>query len=208
MAMKFDELNTLKGNRSMPYDKYFGEMELTDEQIEDRIKTAEEIGDLMIFLFALIITMLESDSLDRDYIVLTATEGYMGIIRAYMGIDKYLDDYIREFSTTFLSTTLDNINDAWYFSRDRAMFIAENESNNVFSHNEYEQAVKEGKTKKEWITMRDARVRHTHAVVDGRIIGMTEQFVVGDSLMDFPRDTAYSPSAKEVIACRCSIKYY
>lgn len=211
--MKFDETNRLNQSdqsnqkRSMPFDVYFGEMYLTEEQIENRIEAARELEDLMLFIFALIAAMLDSESVDKDYIAVTITDRYRAILAAYMGIDEYLDRYISEFSNTFIKTTFERIGESWYLSADRATFIAENESNNVFSHDEYEQAVREGKAKKEWVTMRDGKVRHTHKEVDGRTIPIGELFAVGDSLMGFPRDTEYAASAKEVISCRCSIKY-
>ena len=42
MIYDFDELNNI---RSMPFEKYFGEMPLTDEQKEKRISISEEFGN-------------------------------------------------------------------------------------------------------------------------------------------------------------------
>ena len=50
--LSFDELNKLYSEqvneRSMPYDKFFGEMDLSREQIERRKETAKRIEDFMI----------------------------------------------------------------------------------------------------------------------------------------------------------------
>lgn len=209
MEREFDELNTpMPYIRSEPFDIYFGDMDLTDEEKEKRIDVAEKLDDLMLFLFALIALMRESNAIDKDYIALQINNRYMAILQGYMGIDKYLEEYINSFSNTFIKTTFDSIDDDWYLSVDRARFIAENESNNVFSYDEYTRALKDGKTKKRWITMKDRRVRHSHRELDEKTLEISEQFVVGDSLMNFPRDETFSPSAGQVISCRCSIKYF
>lgn len=45
-ALSFDELNQMDMNtRSIPYEKYFGEMELPKEEKETRIKLAENMED-------------------------------------------------------------------------------------------------------------------------------------------------------------------
>lgn len=242
MAREFDELNASeKNNRSIPFDIYFGEMELMEEQKERRIAVAEELDELMLFLLALIATMVENDSLDKDYILTQINQRYLHIVGKYVDVDEYTENHIRQFSSTFLKTTIDNITDStylssnksvliserekcientkeiikdttnkksWYLSSDRATFIAENESNNVVSHDEYVKAIKSGRTQKQWITMRDKRVRHTHMVLDSKTIGIGETFKVGNSFMNFPRDEEFFPDPQEVISCRCSIKYF
>lgn len=209
MAREIDELNIpMLYSRSEPFEQYFGDMDLTEEEKEKRIEVAEGLDDLMLFIFALISIMRENNAVDKDYIALQINSRYMTILQGYMGIDKYLEDYIRQFSNTFIQTTFDSIDDSWYLSTDRARFIAENESNNTCSYDEYTQAVKDGKTRKEWITMRDRKVRHSHREIDGKVLKISEQFVVGDSLMNFPRDETFSPSAEQVISCRCTVKYF
>lgn len=207
MARGFEELNVLN-NRSIPFETYFGEMEITEEQKEKRIAFAEDLKELMLFLFALILTMVEYDSLDKDYILIQLNRKYLYIAGKYIDVDEYAEKYVRQFSSTFLQTTLDNIEEEWYLSPDRAAFIGENESNNVVSHDEYVKAVKSGKKQKQWITMRDKRVRHTHMVLEGKSIGIGETFKVGNSFMNFPRDEEFFPDPQEVISCRCSIKYF
>lgn len=209
MEREFDELNSQKSySRSLPFERYFGEMELNEEEKEKRIEAAKDLDDLILFLFALIAIMRESNAVDKDYIALQINNRYMDILQHYMGVDEYLENYVRQFSDTFIKTTFDSIDDSWYLSADRSRFIAENESNNVFSHDEYTRALKEGKTKKRWITMKDRRVRHSHRELDEKTLEISEQFVVGDSLMNFPRDETFSPNAGQVISCRCSIKYF
>lgn len=208
MAREFDELNVLeKNNRSVPFDIYFGEMELTEGQKEKRIAVAEELDELMLFLFALIAAMLETDSLDRDYILIQVNQRYLQIAGKYVDVDKYVEDYIKRFSDTFIQTTFDRIDDLWYLSADRASFIAENESETTWNYEEYKKAIKSGKTKKKWDDVRDSKERKTHREVGGTIIPIEDTFVVGNSLMRYPKDDSLGADTKEIINCRCTIKY-
>lgn len=208
MAREFDELNAPeKYSRSVPFDIYFGEMDITEEQKEKRIAVAEELDELMLFLFALIAAMLETDSLDRDYILIQVNQRYLQIAGKYVDVDKYVEDYIKRFSDTFIQTTFDRIDDLWYLSADRASFIAENESETTWNYEEYKKAIKSGKTKKKWDDVRDSKERKTHREVGGTIIPIEDTFVVGNSLMRYPKDDSLGADAKEIINCRCTIKY-
>lgn len=208
MAREFDELNAPeKNNRSAPFDIYFGEMEITEGQKEKRIAVAEELNELMLFLFALIATMLETDSLDRNYALFQVNQKYLHIVSKYVDVDEYMEDYIKRFSDTFIQTTFDSIDDLWYLSADRASFIAENESETTWNYEEYKQAIKSGKTKKQWDDVRDGKERKTHMEVGGTIIPIEDTFVVGNSLMRYPKDDSMGAEAKEIINCRCTIKY-
>lgn len=96
----------------------------------------------------------------------------------------------------------------YYYSIDRAIFSAENESAITYDRQDYLQAIKEEKTKKLWVDVRDRRERKTHLEVGGEVKPINEPFVVGDSLLLFPHDTSYGAEAKEIINCRCSITYF
>lgn len=208
MENGINELNIpIPHSRSEPFETYFGDMDLTEEEKEKRIEVAKSLDDLMLFLFALIALMKESNSIDKNYIFLQINSRYTEILNRYIGIDEYLEDYIRRFSDTFIETTLDSIDDPWYLSRDRARFIGENESETVWNYDEYKQAIKKGKTRKKWIDVKDRRERKTHRKVGGTIIPIEDVFVVGSSLMRYPKDTLYGAEAKEIVNCRCTIKY-
>lgn len=209
MAREFDELKALgKYNRSIPFDIYFGEMELTDEQKEKRIAVAEELDELMLFLLALIATMAENDSLDKNYILIQVNQRYLHIVSKYVDVDEYVEDYIKRFSDTFVKTTFDSIDNPWYLSSDRARFISENESETTWNYEEYKRAIKSGKTKKQWDDIRDNKERKTHREVGGKVIPIEDTFVVGNSLMRYPKDDSLGADAKEIINCRCTIKYF
>ena len=52
MENKYDELNLIK-SRSVPYELYFGKMELDEEQKEKRIEFSKKMEEIIIFLLPL-----------------------------------------------------------------------------------------------------------------------------------------------------------
>ncbi len=207
MEHEFDELNNQK-SRAIPYEQYFGEMELTEEQKEERIKASKRIEDMMLFLFSLLSVMKEYSYENLEFVVSQVKNQYSDVLSVSMEMDEYLNGYVNDFSEQIVETTQNHMDDEWYLSDDRAMFVAENEANTTFNYLEYKKAIESGKKKKRWITMRDRHVRHTHQLVEGKTIGINDVFLVGDSEMFYPKDTTFGASALEIVNCRCSIKYF
>lgn len=219
--MKIDELNII--TKSVPYEKYFGEMDLTEEQKEKRKKFAEEMEELLIFLFALLALYRQYEAgINYVYVQNLAVEKYTKIIlesrekvfgdvylddESLNEIDDYLNEYAKEFVSTTLETTKKHADNDYYFSNDRAVFVAENEANTVMNYLEYKKAVSIGKTQKTWVDIRDNRERKTHLKVGRKTIRIEKAFLVGDSLMMFPKDTSMGAAPEEIINCRCTIKY-
>ena len=102
---------------------------------------------------------------------------------------------------------MENLSDDYYKSEDRAILIAENEANSNINYFDMKQAVEEGKTKKRWKTQRDKKVRETHKQIDGQEIDIEDAFLVGDSLMRFPKDIYYGASLEEIAGCRSVVEY-
>jgi hypothetical protein len=75
------------------------------------------------------------------------------------------------------------------------------------NHQDFMDAIAAGFTLKKWVDIRDKRERKDHREVGGTIKPITEPFLVGDSVMDYPKDTSYGASASQIVNCRCSIKY-
>ena len=60
-----------------------------------------------------------------------------------------------------------------------------------------------GFEKKQWVTAGDARVRHSHAVLNRKTVGLYSPFIVGSQQMQLPGDS--SASAENVVNCRCHV---
>ena len=204
----FDDINRLGiKRRSESYSEYFSDMDLTDEQKAERESFSQDADDTFTDIMLLIILMREFGGVDEEYVTETLTSEYRAVVASYLAIDDYLDSYINDFATDFVSTTMDNIENAWYLSEDRVMFDSENEANTALNYKDYQKAILSGKKYKTWLTYGDSRVRKTHRPLDGKTIPITSLFEVGDSLMRYPRDMKYYPKPEQTINCRCSLHY-
>lgn len=84
----------------------------------------------------------------------------------------------------------------------RSVTIARTEvarSSNFGATEGYRQA---GVEEKEWLATQDAAVRETHEEADGQVVGIDEEFEVGDATCQFPGDTG---DPEEDINCRCGV---
>lgn len=203
MTSRFDKLNNL----SMDYSKYFGEMALTDDQKKQRIAFSKKMEDVMLFLFELLDVMADFGNKDEEYVKKEIATRYLSVLMTYTAIDDFFKMYADYFAEETLRTTLENIDAEWITSNDRAKLIAENEANTSLNRVDYINAVASGKTRKQWITMKDYRVRKTHQEIDNKVLPIDGVFIVGDSMMYFPKDTSLGADMKEIANCRCSVKY-
>ena len=234
----FDRINVLNGPklRSMEFDKYFGEMGLTEEQTEERISLAEDLEKDMLYFFYLMIAQSQYETeLDVNE---EMNARFRETIGNHMEISDRLDDHITELvddiervTALHLATLIvltDEVNrdiasqaeeqskeaedrekklesEQYWLSDDRARFIAEEESNTAFNDSDFEDAIEAGYTMKTWNTMLDRYVRKTHRPMEGKTIPIDDYFIVGNSMMLYPRDPDGDP--EEVISCRCWLTY-
>lgn len=208
-GLSFDELNSLLANkRSMSFEQYFGEMELSDEEIQNRIELAEKLEDGFLFVLALLFTMQQQNAVNWERARREYENRYLSVLSGYVTITPYIRNYVRSMSYDVMDSTRNHQSDIYYYSPDRSRFMAENESNFARSYQVNEDAVESGAIRKRWITMRDKKVRETHREVDGQVKAIDDLFYVGGSLMSYPRDGSLGASSAEIIGCRCSIEYF
>lgn len=211
----YDELNIRPDNhRSEPYKEYFSKMSISDKEKQERIAFSEQMEEVVLYILALIETTIESGETKREYIQIQFYDKYLDVIASYMLIDTYIKQYATDITKQIIDITFErlssedkSITDDYYLSNDRAMFISECEANSILNYRQYSKAVKSGKTKKKWIDVGDKRERKTHLEVGGTTLPIGEPFSVGDSLLQFPKDTSLGASADEIVNCRCSIQY-
>ena len=211
----YDELNIRPNNRrSEPYKEYFSKMSISDKEKQERIAFSEQMEEVVLYILALIETTIESGETNQEYIQTQFYDKYLDVIASYMLIDTYIKQYALDVTKQIIDATFErfsaedkSITDDYYLSNDRAMFISECEANSILNYRQYSKAVKAGKTKKKWIDVGDKRERKTHLEVGGTTLPIDEPFSVGDSLLQFPKDTSLGASADEIVNCRCSIQY-
>lgn len=150
----------------------------------------------------------------------------MNAINTYTHANSELTEMASQYAEQFVNTTVENaekyglfdeskeISDkdlqkvAYFFSEIRAKFNAADTANSVFNYDEYREAIEDGRQYKQWVTMKDERVKRTHSEVDGMIIPMDELFQVGNAQMRFPHDWDMAADfPEELINCRCTINY-
>lgn len=207
--ISFDELNRLNQiHKAIPYTQYFGEMDLTDEQIEQRISLAEKLEESFLFVLALVFTMKQYNLVDWAKARKEFEKGYRNVLHSMDVADDYLETYIKSISQEVVASTERNQEDLYYYTSDRAIFMAENESNLVYNHSDFEYAKKSGKKKKRWVAILDHETRETHRAVNGIVLPINEPFIVGSSLMQHAHDASLGASTSELANCRCSTKYF
>lgn len=205
---EIDEINDLSESNILSIKDYFDEMELTEEEKEQRKKFAYEMEDILLFIFALFSVMKQYDNLNKHYIISQLQTRYLDTVSKYINVDRYIEDYIKEFAIDTVNTTVKNEDKLYFTSDDRAVLIAENESHFTLNRKEYLDAVKSGKKKKQWVDVRDKKERKTHREVGGTVILIDQPFIVGNSLMMFATDHSLNAEAKELINCRCTTRYF
>lgn len=208
--MYIDELNNLvyESSLSSDYKDYFSDMDLTEEQKEERIAFADKFDEIMLFLFFLVEAYAVYGSVNKDFIITRIKQKYTDLVVQYIDIDDYIENYISDFSNSVVETTEENRDVSYFISLERAIYIAENEANTILNYKDFQDAIKKGYNKKAWITERDSKVRKSHISIDSKVIDIYEPFLVGNSLMLYPKDNSFGADAKEIVNCRCSIKYF
>lgn len=220
----FDNINILK-RRSLPYDEYYGDMQLTSEQKKKRRELALILEDYIMIFFDVIYMGYMQDisneitaKQDLTY-NLYSTLSDKGFFESEDELDKYIADTVNNAYTSTQDNLVNHFDDydytgngPYWVSEDRAMFVAENEANTLFNSQEYMEAKANGYTHKIWMAYPDDRVRPTHVDVDGAKIPIGSYFDVGRARMLYPKDVTSELSTgadcpEEVVNCRCTVIY-
>lgn len=205
--------------RRIPLKEFFKKMFLPEAEKNRREKIASDFEEVFIILFLLIAADYELDRLESE-------EYYTDTLERYYEdkAEKYLDDageyidLVKPLLEDIVITTLKHVSDSqidvitdrqdnYYLSNDRALELAENGSNMIADYGDYENAVKDGYTKKQWHTMEDDKVRDTHIPMDGKIVPIDAYFNVNGSKMRYPHDLSMNPDISEISNCRCVCEY-
>ena len=226
--MKFDELNQLK--------RFYSKMGISDSEKKKRTNLAYLLYDAIYYTFVLIKTesriKQEFQNREQTTSVKSTLKDGVNVLRYFdttenpLIIDDtakatlenritdvfnreglpYEPDYVARLADEVIETTKRHPDDDYYLSQERALLIAQNESNTTYNHVDYITAKKSGKQYKTWITEGDERVRQAHVDVDMRTIPIDEYFLVGNDTMRYPHDYL-NGSPDNLINCRCICTY-
>lgn len=221
-VLGIDELNIAERysptNKPIPYKEYFGEMDLTDDEVRERIAMANRLeDDAFKWVFGAIALAASLGALDSEQMYVDALyTRYRDVVEDFgysvqNGYER-VDDYIYSASGLIVGNTFKRITDGvitntYFVSDDRAMFCAEEETNSVEECAGFVDAVVAGKRYKRWSAIIDKRTRDHHKDYDGTIVPIEQPFeIMGERLM-FPRDVSMGASSDNVTNCRCHAIY-
>lgn len=213
-VLSFDELNRLYEEehtlRSMPFEQFFGEMDLSQEQKDAREDTAKKIEKFIRDALIAMYYMTQDGIFDYGEAEEAISKPYNGLLKelAIPLTAFFTMSHVISVTTEIISATLNHPDDPYYFSTDRARLIAENEANSIFNDAQFQDAILTGKTRKGWKAILDSRTRQTHIEANGQEVPIDLPFEVGDSLLMFPRDMSLGASPDEIVNCRCTSYYF
>ena len=206
--MTWDELNQLVGhNISEPFDEYYEPMQISREQKRKRIELAQRLDDVFIALLAEMFyadqlgVIVGSDIYDRT------RDAYLTAISESIEPDEFLFDHGVMLIAATLKVLSRHADDPYYYSEDRAMAIAEEDSNRVWAYEEFGEAVDGDVRYKTWHTIMDGRERDSHAEVNEMTIPIDEPFELAGGLLMYPGDDSMGVSDDELCGCRCSLSF-
>lgn len=193
-----DELNNLTK------EAYFGDIGLTRQQYEERVALADDLETVVLFMYNLIPNI---NTLGAIAIASLVADRYISAVSKYIEPDEYIYTYAIYIANSLVEATINHMDSEYYTSYKRALFVACEMSMEVFNHSEFESAKQQGKTRKQWVDVRDKVERESHLKVGRTIVEINKPFLVGDSLMMYPKDRSLGADAEEIINCRCTLRY-
>ena len=201
----YDSVNRL---RSVEYTEYFRPMGITQDQRDQRIAYATALGDGLSELLAWAAIKAQYGTLTRDDIFDRLMTIYAAALASQpdVQVDAYLEKHMRRSASFIADTTVKKVGNQWFFSADRAEFIAENDANDIFDYQEFQDARRQGKRTKTWNTMQDKKVRDYHKAAQGLTVGIGDYFYVGGEYGLFPHDTEHF-SPENTVNCRCWLTF-
>lgn len=203
----FDELNKMVGmKRSEPFDKYFAPMHLSAEKKRERKRVAEGLEEDFLYMLAYmfyaypIVNADMIDELKNRYLNRLIELGVIASVAEY-------ESQAYKFAADVITVTQRHKDDPYYYSADRARFMAEDQANFIGDMGDFAEALEAGYRYKTWQTVGDNRVRFSHEEVDGLTIPIEEPFELAGGYMMAPHDGSLGVDESELIMCRCTLAF-
>lgn len=191
--------------RAMPYEEFFGEMALPENEIQERIESARSLEDMLLyFLTAITVDRMYGRENKQRY-EMELNSSYLIWLAMTGEVDNELMAYADDITREIVRSTMENIDNPWFTSADRAAFIAENEAQTSAEYRNWKNAILSGKKRKTWKSKGDRKVRKDHRKIDGKTLPIAEPFFVGEELMMYPKDINADP--RQTVNCRCVCRY-
>ena len=226
--LSFDELNMLvrpEDPRNIDIDRYFDEMDLPESEREQRKDFARALESELYTALALIYMLIQYGlEASIPNAIRMVEDSYLRTVNRYFQADSSLTLYASRFANDFVNTTVERIEryrlfdeeadrseqkkSGYWLSDARSKYIGANEANGVFNYEMHLEAIENGCQYKQWVTMKDERVRRTHGLIDGTVVRINAFFNVGDAQLLYPRDLQNGYDfPEETVNCRCICRY-
>lgn len=194
----------------LSFDTYYGEMDISKDQINRRKRIAERFLDAFLLIFAYYKRIKNQPFVSSELPAFIKAELIKALPYEYKQSGTVDDPDILTHISLVAASVANSImryGEGWYTDYENAWELAAQEGNSIENRVDYTEAVKSGKTKKTWHTILDGRERETHRIIDGTTIPINDYFNVGSSIMQFPRDDSMGAGAEEISHCRCHVSY-
>ena len=89
----------------MSFEQFFGEMDLSDEEIQQRIELAEKLEDGFLFVLALLFTMQQYNAVNWERARQEYESRYLSALAGYVTITPYIRQYVRDMSYDIMDST-------------------------------------------------------------------------------------------------------
>lgn len=206
-TMNTDELNILGASEPFDYkdfiEHYFDVMQISEKQKKQRIESAEELMDIILYFFGWCEEFPEEVNEEK---IRQFENEYKEVIFEYSEPSDYLTSYVSTFMNNLIKVTMEHLKEQYFTSIERAANVAVNESNTLFNYMDLENAKSLGYTKKTWVAEVDDRTRQDHLDMNKWTVPIDDWFVFPDCMMQFAHDEV-NGTANQCSNCRCTTVY-
>ena len=199
-----DRLNNIQTKYPrLDIEEIISQMDIPQEDIDKRVELAEKVRDVFDWLFAFVVMASVTEGMiDVEYLTMSVEYRLKDLVNLDV---RYVSEQIERFSRDVVETTVENKDDDYFLSPQRADERAIDEANAVCGYEELDEAIKQGKTKKTWVSEKLKSTRKWHREMDGKTIPIEEPFHFDDCEMMMPH--AIEGTARQNSNCLCSLSF-
>lgn len=199
-----DRLNNIQTKYpQIDIEEVIDQMDIPDADKEKRVDLAKKISDVFDWLFAFVLTASATElELDVEYLTLSVEYRLKDLVNVDItNVVRQIEMFVGD----VVGTTVEHRDEDYYLSPQRATEIAVDEANAIYGYEELDEAIRQGKTHKTWVSERLKSTRKWHLEMDGVTIPIEEPFHLDDCDMMIPHDM--NGTARQNSGCLCHVEF-